>query len=251
MQNAQVLTKSMPSYNFRPLPTSLLFNNLDQDEVAAICELHASRHRSERDAQLVRAGDPAAPLLTIISGWAFRYSLLPNGRRQILSVNLPGDTIGLDTLLTGAPAYPVRSAGAVTYYVIDHVQAAALAREAPWFRRQALEALSRDRAAAEAALTRLGQCNAEERVAAVFLELYERLAERGLASNGVFTLELTQLHLANLVGLTAVHFNRVLKRLVARGLLSLAGHRVTLPTLSLLECLAPSSCPFPEVKLAS
>lgn len=251
MQNAQLLTKSILPLGFRPSPGSLLFNELNQDEAAAVYALHASKRRSERDAQLIRAGDPAAPLLTIISGWAFRYGLLSNGRRQILSVNLPGDTIGLDTLLTGAPAYPVQCAGAVTYCVIDRDRAAALAREAPWFRRRALEALARDRAAAETAITRLGQCNAEERVASVFLDLYERLADRGLAGNNSFTLELTQLHLADLVGLTAVHFNRVLKRLVARGLLSVAGHRVTLLNMSSLECLAPLPRSFAVAQFAS
>ncbi|GAC1346359.1 MAG: Crp/Fnr family transcriptional regulator [Acetobacteraceae bacterium] len=212
-------------------------------------QLHSVRRRSERDVQLVRQGDPASPLLTILSGWAFRYSMLSNGRRQILSLHLPGDTVGLDTLLTGAPTYPVQSAGAVTYCYIEHERAAAVAQDAPWFRRRALEALAADRATAEAALTRLGQCNAEERVASLFLELYDRLLERGLAANGSFKLELTQQHLADLVGLTAVHLNRVLQRLKGRKLLAMSGHQVTLPDAQSLEFLAIA--PYPAMVRAA
>lgn len=243
MQHAQEQARGLAYYGFQPPAGSLLLRKRGHDGAEALNSLHVTKRRSERDVQLIRAGDPAAPLLTILSGWAFRYSMLPNGRRQILGIYLPGDTIGLDTFLTGAPAYPVQCAGSVTYSVISHSQAALLAAEAPWFQREALEALARGRASAEAALTWLGQCSAEERLASVFLELHERLASRGLAGNGSFILELTQQQLADLVGLNAVHLNRVLQRLKARKLVAQSGHRVTLLDMGSLECLAlrPSS----------
>ena len=250
MHHAQEQARSLAYYGFQPPAGSLLLKSRGHDG-AAPDKLHAIKRRSERDVQLIRAGDAAAPLLTILSGWAFRYSTLPNGRRQILGIFLPGDTIGLDTLLTGAPAYPVQCAGPVIYSIISHSQAALLAAEAPWFQRQALDALARDRAGAEASLTRLGQCSAEERLASVLLELYERLASRGLAGNGTFILELTQQHLADLVGLNAVHLNRVLQRLKARKLLALSGHRVTLLDMGALECLALRPQPAPAMRQAS
>ena len=37
----------------------------------------------------------SAHLYTILSGWAFRYKTLPDGRRQILNYALPSDLIGL------------------------------------------------------------------------------------------------------------------------------------------------------------
>lgn len=251
MQHAQEQVRNFAYYGFQPPAGSLLLKNREHDGADVLNSLHAIRRRSERDVQLIRAGDAAAPLLTILSGWAFRFSMLPNGRRQILGIYLPGDTIGLDTLLTGSPAYPVQCAGSVTYSVISHSQAAVLAAEAPWFQRQALDALARDRAGAVAALTRLGQCNAEERLASVFLELHERLASRGLAGNGSFILELTQQQLADLVGLNAVHLNRVLQRLKARKLVALSGHRVTLLDMGSLECLALRPSPATALRQAS
>ncbi len=228
-----------------------LFEDLEGDELSSALALHAGQRRCERDTQLIRAGDPRAPLLTVLRGWAFRYNLLPDGRRQILNLVLPGDTVGVDTVLTGAPSLPVQSAGPVSYCVFDRDRAAALADVQPWFRRRAVDALVRERAAAQAAMTRLGQCSAEERIASLLLELYGRLYRRGLADGGAFVLELTQQHLADLVGLTAVHLNRVLQRMRARGLIATAGQRVTLLDVPLLECLAPLRDALPGSRLLS
>ena len=76
------------------------------------------------------------------------------------------------------------------------------------------------------AIIRLGQCDAEQRVASIIVDLYHRLADRGLARDNEFILELTQQHLADLLGLTAVHLNRMLGRLESRGMLLWSGQRV-------------------------
>ena len=233
-----VSTARVAGYPLQPIPESPLFRGLDRGRVTTLQDLHGPQRRAERDTQLIRARDTAAPLITLSRGWAFRYSLLPDGRRQILSFALPGDTIGLGNVLTGAPTYPVQAATAVVYSVVSHERATQLLRQATWFHDRALEALARDRAEAECTLTRLGQCSAEECVASVLLDLYRRLAARGLAANNCFMLDLTQQHLADFVGLTVVHLNRMLGRLRARGLLAMSGHRVTLIDIPGLERLA-------------
>jgi CRP/FNR family transcriptional regulator, anaerobic regulatory protein len=225
-------------YPLQPVPESPLFRRLDRERITLLQRIHGPQRRAERDAQLIRAGDPAAALITVSRGCAFRYSLLPDGRRQILNFALPGDTIGLGGLLTGAPIYPVQAALAMVYSVISYQHAMELLAEASWFRDRALEALAQERAEAECTLTRLGQCTAEECVASVLLEFYNRLAVRGLAAGNTFLLDLTQQHLADSVGLTVVHLNRVLGRLRSRGLLATSGHRVTLLDVPALERLS-------------
>lgn len=215
-----------------------LFEDLEGDELSSALALHAGQRRCERDTQLIRPGNPRAPLLNVLRGWAFRYALLQDGRQQLLNVVLPGDTLGVDTVLTGAPSLLVQSASPVSYCVFDCDGAAALADEQPWFRRRAVDALVRESAAAQSAMTLLGQCTAEGRIASLLLELYGHLYRRGLADGGAFVLELTQQRLAELVGLTAVHLNRVLQRMRARGLIATIGQRVTLPDVPSLECLA-------------
>lgn len=73
----------------------------------------------------------------------------------------------------------------------------------------------------------------------MLLEFHDRLARRNLASNGRFTLGLTQQHLSDLMGLTPVHLGRMLHRLRDQGLLSVNGREVTLMDIPALERLAP------------
>jgi CRP/FNR family transcriptional regulator len=237
MQSAELVNRTV-GITPQPMRWTPLCRGLDGEKMAILQDLHGPQQRAEREAQMVRAQDPAAPLITISRGWAFRYSLLPDGRRQILSFALPGDTIGLDTLLIGAPAYPVQAATAVVYGTISHDKAKRLLQEATWFRDRALQALARERAEAERALTRMGQCKAEENVASVLLDFYTRLESRGLAAGNQFMLDLTQQQFADFVGMTVVHLNRTLGSLRSRRLLSMSGHTVTFLDVPGLERLA-------------
>lgn len=211
----------------------------DQSPVTrALSLLRSNTRRTERDEQLVRAHDPQAPIFVVDRGWAFRYCLLPNGQRQILYVSLPGDVVGLDTLLTGSPDHPMQGAGPVTMTLLDRERASQMVTSAGWFRGMVVDSLARERNAAQATLVRLGRCNAEERVAFVLLDFHARLDARGLADGNRYRLELTQQHLADLLGLTSVHLNRVLQRLRTRGMVDVSNHIVTLRDIPGMEALA-------------
>jgi CRP-like cAMP-binding protein len=228
----------MPAY-VQAISRWPLFRDLDCERLAIVDDLHGPQRRAERDSQLIHVRDHLrSPILTISTGWALRYSMLPDGRRQVLSFVLPGDTIGLDTLLTSGPVYPLQAATTVVYRLISHERAHNLLCDASWFRERAIQALACERAAAELALTRMGQCKAEEAVASVLLDLYNRLAERGLAAANQILVPLTQQQLADFVGMTAVHLNRTLGRLRSRGLVSISGRRLLVLNVSELERLA-------------
>jgi CRP-like cAMP-binding protein len=216
-----------------------MFEGLSPLELKSLRSVKVERRVCERETQLVRANVTMPSLLLIQSGWAFRYRLLTDGRRQILSILLPGDTAGLDRMLGGVAGSAIQSATAVRYLSFDREHVARLLAEEPWFRQRALERLMEDRALNDTAVARLGQGSAEERIVSVLLELHDRLARQNLVSNGSFTLGLTQQHLSDLVGLTPVHLGRVLQRLRARKLLAVNGREVTLIDIPALERLAP------------
>ena len=81
------------------------------------------------------------------------------------------------------------------------------------------EACADERALYEDRLVDLGTRSAEERVARFLIEIMWRLDKRGYVHNQMFNLPLKQIHLADALGLTQVHINRVLKRLRESGLL--------------------------------
>jgi CRP-like cAMP-binding protein len=66
----------------------------------------------------------------------------------------------------------------------------------------------------------VGRRNSRARVAHLLCEFSLRMEAAGLASNHHYELPMTQEQLADAVGLTSVHVNRVLKQLGEEGLIS-------------------------------
>ena len=81
---------------------------------------------------------------------------------------------------------------------------------------------------------RLGRLSAYERTASLLIELHERLRRSGAASEAVMPLPLTQEMLADLLGLSIVHVNRILQQLRRENLIVYRSKRVQFPNLAAL-----------------
>jgi CRP-like cAMP-binding protein len=202
---------------------------LSEAGVAAIKA--AVRERVARAAageDLACEGDRSDSVRIFLSGWAFRYKALEDGRRQIVSFILPGDTCDAHVYLLSTLDHSIATLTPVTYCELD--QAA--------FERL----LSVDRSLAEAfhcetlagrAIQRewainLGRRDALERVAHVVCELFERLRVVGLVDGNSFAFPITQMDLADATGLSTVHLNRTLQELRAAGLITLRDRSLTI-----------------------
>jgi biotin operon repressor len=84
----------------------------------------------------------------------------------------------------------------------------------------------------------LGRRNARARVAYLFCELFWRHRAIGLSEDHSLRLPLTQADIADTLGLTAVHVNRVLQGLRRDGLITLAHRRLTIHHVDRLQSLA-------------
>lgn len=166
----------------------------------------------------------------IATGWGARVRTLPDGRRQILAFLLPGDEVGL-----GPRPGPIASGATVaitgiTLLDAGPVQAAILSGGPQW--RPLREALHVSACLQEACLlnqvTRLGRMTAYERTCHLVLELGERLGMAGIGEPDRFPLPLTQEALADALGLSVVHVNRVLQQLRREGLIDLRAGIVSL-----------------------
>lgn len=181
----------------------------------------AELHREE--------GAPARPRL-LVSGWACYQRVLSDGRRQIFGFILPGDLIGV---FPSPNALRVADASAVT--ALETLGAGALQRAATVDadRYPGLAQALNEMAAAEEAklldqIVRLGRQTAYERVAHLLLELQERMEDAGLADGSTYPLPLTQETLADALGLSIVHLNRILQQLRRERMIELKGGAVTL-----------------------
>jgi len=181
---------------------------------------------------------PASPgnLQMIVAGWVYRAHILPNGARQITDILLPGDFLpqaeaGLDT-------------GEQEVCTCGPVQLAVLRREVvtgsafPSLRRH-WELLGEAQAhRLRARLVSLGRRDARERILQFLAEQHQRLCQVGLADSHSFSWPFTQEQLADMLGLTSVHVNRVLQRLRGDGLLWCRNGQVVIPVPARLHTLA-------------
>jgi CRP-like cAMP-binding protein len=179
---------------------------------------------------------PSLHLHLRVEGWAYRAQTLRDGARQITDVLLPGDFCGWAPSASADLAQEIRASGAVRVAVLRMDVIAG----------RALSALERGREwarDAEARILRsrvvsLGRRDARGRVAHFISEVHDRLRRVGLAEGGVFTCPLTQEQLADVLGLTTVHVNRVLQRIRYEGLAVFNKRRVSILDLAGLHAAA-------------
>lgn len=186
---------------------------------------------------IVREGDPPCTVRVVVSGWVCRYKQLPDGRRQIIALLLPGDVCdhydGLNEL--------DHALGALTEATLREIDPVAYTAAV-----QAMDSVGRTlqwAASVEVAIQRewtfnVGRRDKLEGLAHLFCELYHRLDAVGLVEDSGYHMPLTQLDLADALGATAVHINRVLKALRGAGLVVLSQRRLTIPDLAALEKVA-------------
>lgn len=189
-------------------------------------------------ATIYREGERTSEYLNLFAGWAFRYKLIPDGRRQILAFLLPGDSISFQLMKTGRLRFSVQALTSVSLCVFGREALASYVAERPALTARLDHLIAREIALADDRLTDLGQRSAQERVARLFAQLHLRLQRRGLADGNSFISPLRQQHIGDALGLTSVHVSRVLRDLKADGLIAIEGERIVLRDLPMLRKLA-------------
>ena len=178
--------------------------------------------------QICAEGEPSAEVFTLFAGWAFRYKLLHDGRRQILNFRLPGDFFGLGREQSPGLDHSVESITEVALCVFDKVEFETAVQSYP-----ALAALFRQIARAEEStafehMVDIGRRNPLEAVSHLLLELCLRQRRGEISAECSCEFPITQMLLADALSLTAVHVNRVLGRLRDTGLASITNHTLTI-----------------------
>ena len=176
-------------------------------------------------------GQTDQPAYILAEGWAISYVLLPNGTRQIIDIKIPGDFLGLRSVLfrtsdhSVEPITPVEASEVTTSDLLNTFS------HAPRLATAVLWAVSRDEAIVVEHLVGIGRRNAAERVGHLLLELAARLRLVGLGDKTGYDCPLSQYVLADALGLSAVHVNRVLRELREAGYASFHNGRVTIDDL--------------------
>jgi CRP-like cAMP-binding protein len=214
-----------------------LLATLDTDELHALDDALEFRQHIASHHTILEEGCRVSSPSIIVSGWACRTRIFLDGRRQILSLLVPGDLIGVCR-----QSDPIAATGAVA--LTDVILCPAPKPEHPG--RGLSEAYAMSGALEEFYLfrqiARLGRMSAYERIADLFLEIGERLSAVTRGPRDRFPFPLTQETLADLLGLTSVHVNRMLQLFRRQGLLEVRGGTVHIRDLGALSELVEHRC---------
>ena len=202
------------------------FGPLTEEDRAALAGLAGYVRPVERRVVLVEQDCAADHALVVFAGFAGRHKRRASGRRQILAYLLPGDLCDRGAL----HGYPLDHAiETLTHCRIARIPRAAYLDLLENHPRIAF-ALQRARLAEEATarewIANIGMRSGLERAAHLLCELLERLGSIGRVSDGQFDLPLTQVDLAEALGLSSVHMNRVLQSLRRDGLIVSKGRHL-------------------------
>ena len=214
------------------------FIPLSSGELKCVAGMQLNTVKVKRGQQLTHEGQTGHKVFILQAGWACNYKLLPDGGRQIISFPIAGDIVGLRSVLLRTADHSI---AALTDAVVNPVEGTHILKcvtEFPRLGAALMWAASRDEAMVVEHLVNIGRRNAIERMAHFFMELAERLSLVGLATEAEFKCPLTQFVLADALGLTAIHVNRVLRQLRERKLLTVSQGRVHIHDLDKLRKLA-------------
>lgn len=188
-------------------------------EVSEIESLPVRNVSYKRGEDIIRAGDPTTEAFVLCEGWAARYSLLEDGRRQILNVLLPGDLFDLQVLIAKEADHSVMAVTDADLCIIKPPEFARLFHRsgrlglAFWWTAVQEEAILREQ------IVRNGRRSGRERLIHFMLELHRRARVVGEGSGDMFEMPLNQTLIADSLGLTSVYTNRIIRGLTREGLL--------------------------------
>ncbi|HEX5264994.1 MAG TPA: Crp/Fnr family transcriptional regulator, partial [Phenylobacterium sp.] len=174
----------------------------------------------EERAALIEALTPPAPIpvgheiirqfsqprhsTLLISGVIGRVVTLKRGAQQITALQVAGDFVDLHAFLLGNLDHSVVALSECLISTVSHDDLLRLTSRYPRLGRSLWFLTLVDAAVHRQWLAVLGRREALGRVAHVICELYTRLVDVGLARDGRFELGLTQVHMADVLGLSAV-----------------------------------------------
>ena len=183
-------------------------------------------------------GNVPAAVHILLDGQAYRYRLLEDGRRQIVSILVPGDICDFEAVMRGRADYGVATMTDCVLGELPVSTVADLRTIDPELAQALWHGLLRDQAIAREWLVNVGCRTALERVAHLICEFYLRLKSVGLTKGDAFKLQMTQAEIADLLGLSTVHVNRTLKQLRKIGLVDYSKSIISILDIPGLESVA-------------
>ena len=188
---------------------------LNDDDMALIKALGFTPKRYPAETVIVSQGEASDRVFIVESGWGCISHELAGGQRQILDFALRGDIV-LPQSYPGSALETFVAQTDLLVLVASTKTFTLAAMKSPHLFSLILDTLVYHGAVIAQHLTNVGRRSALERTAHLLLELTARLQRVGAVNRSGFECPLTQYDLADALGLTPIHVNRMLRELRER-----------------------------------
>ncbi len=182
-------------------------------EAAALRDAIGKVQQVAADRTIIRAGELVDYSTLLIDGLMCRYKDLRSGVRQIAELHIAGDFVDLHSFSLKRLDHNIMALTPCTIATVPHTALTRITEEAPHLTRLLWFSTNLDASIHREWVLSLGRRNALSRTAHLLCEMQARLAVVGLAEESGYRLDITQADLAECLGLTSVHVNRVLREL--------------------------------------
>jgi CRP-like cAMP-binding protein len=214
------------------------FAPLSDSDVSLLEAMCQRDERFRAGTIIVGEGETPRSAFVVMRGIGCRYRLLSDGRRQILTILIPGDFCELHGFLLKAMDHSVATIGPTRIAAITRETVREIVLNHPligaalWWSAMQEEAMLRERIVA------LGRRSAKGRLAYFLCEFVWRQRAIGMAEDHAIRLPFTQIDLADTLGLTSVHINRVLQGFRRDELISLERQTLVLRDIERLQAIS-------------
>lgn len=222
-----------------PLTKKLLWHGALADSERAALDVMLERTREfSAGEDLVREGDKPTNSILLLSGFAARYTLVDDGRRQIMAIHVVGDFVDLHSFVLKTMDHSVGALTRCRVALVPHEFLKGVTERLPHLTRLLWLDTLVDAATHREWIVGMGRRSALEQLAHLICELYVRLEVLGQVDGATFELPLTQTDLGDALGLSLVHINRTVRELREADLIKWRGARVTIKDWNKLATLA-------------
>jgi CRP-like cAMP-binding protein len=195
-------------------------DHVSAEEKEAIAGLFERTGSAPRGQDLVREGDRPEHSTLLLEGFAARYKILSNGKRQITAIHVPGDFVDLHSAVLKTMDHSIAALTPCRLAFAPHERIREVSATYPHLIRLLWLNTVLDSAIHRQWLVTMGRQPARAAAAHLFLELFERLRLVGETDGNSYRFPVTQVELGDVLGLSAVHVNRTIQELRSEGLIT-------------------------------
>ncbi|MDO9415850.1 Crp/Fnr family transcriptional regulator [Pararhizobium sp.] len=201
---------------------------LQDSEKDALKSLFVKEDIFSEGKDLVVQGSRPAYSTLILEGFAARYKITADGLRQITALHVPGDFIDLHAFPLRLMDHGIVALSACRVTFADHGALKRVTENLPHLTRLLWLHTLIDGAIHREWIVSMGRKSKKAHLAHLICELYVRLGIVRRTDGTSFYFPLTQMEMADVLGISIVHMNRTIQSLRKDGLLVWINHTITI-----------------------